>query len=137
MTWEGGALGGVEVVRSIIVGEAKVEQKRSCRQPGGGRLSSSSGNPASNPNPAHNNIEKEVSLLQAFTLQSKNQEAARQATIAFAMRGQRLTSPGNGFVRGGQGGGCLTRQGGVQGRGRRGIFGLLESESLVCLIILL
>ena len=59
-----------------------------------------------------------------------------EATIAFAMRCQRLASPGNGFARGGQGGGCLTRQGGVQGRGRREIFGL-ESESLVCLIILL
>ena len=118
-------------------GEARVEQTRTCRQPGGGRLYSSSANPASNPNPAHNNIGKEVSLLLAFTLQSKSQEVARRATIAFAMRGQRPASPGNGFVRGGQGGGCLTRQGGIQGQGRREIFRLLESESLVCLIILL
>ena len=44
--------------------------------------------------PLLNNIREEVSFLLAFNYKARNHEAARQATIAFAMRGQSLASPG-------------------------------------------
>ena len=83
--------------------------------------SSSSANPASNPNPAHKKHREEGVLAPKDRVRTK-----RQATIAFAMRGQRPALYEDVKEE------CFNSARRSPRTREERVFGLLESESLVC-----